>query len=78
MTQSIREDVMKSITKFATTTLCCFAGTWGLVENSHADAGGRLMPEQAAYDVRHYDLDLKVDVEKKFPPPPASGPCRSA
>lgn len=28
-------------------------------------SGGVLMPEQAAYDVKHYDLAVKVDVEKQ-------------
>lgn len=28
-------------------------------------SGGPLMPEQAAYDVKHYDLALKVDVDQK-------------
>ncbi|HSR69186.1 MAG TPA: M1 family metallopeptidase [Acidobacteriota bacterium] len=29
------------------------------------DSGGALSPEQAAYDVRHYSLELKVDPEEK-------------
>ncbi len=29
------------------------------------DSGGVLMPEQAAYDVKHYDLAVKVDVENQ-------------
>ena len=30
------------------------------------DTGGPLMKEQAAYDVQHYDLSLRVDPKKKF------------
>lgn len=26
------------------------------------DSGGPLMPEQAAYDVKHYDLDVRIDI----------------
>jgi hypothetical protein len=29
------------------------------------DSGGVLMPEQAAYDVKSYDLNLRVDIENK-------------
>jgi aminopeptidase N len=29
------------------------------------DSGGPLMPEQAAFDVKRYDLDLRVDVDAK-------------
>ena len=37
-----------------------------VLEIARADGGGRLMPEQAAYDVRHYDLDLQIDIEQQF------------
>ncbi|MBU1370524.1 MAG: hypothetical protein KJ754_10540, partial [Bacteroidetes bacterium] len=30
---------------------------------SFADSGGALKPEQAAYDVTYYDLDLSIDPE---------------
>ena len=30
------------------------------------DSGGKLMPEQAAYDVTFYDLDLTVDPDNRF------------
>jgi aminopeptidase N len=30
------------------------------------DSGGPLMPEQAAYDVRQYDLNLRIDPKKHF------------
>jgi aminopeptidase N len=30
-----------------------------------ADSGGLLMPQQAAYDVTYYDLDLSIDPEEK-------------
>ncbi len=33
------------------------------VKNQMLDSGGVLLPEQAAYDVRHYDLELKIDPE---------------
>ena len=33
--------------------------------NSYADSGGPLSPEQAAYDVIFYDLDLSIDPTTK-------------
>ena len=32
---------------------------------SYADSGGPLSPEQAAYDVKFYSLDLEIDIENK-------------
>lgn len=29
------------------------------------DSGGILLPEQAAYDVKSYDLDLRLDIKDK-------------
>ena len=29
------------------------------------DSGGEIMPEQAAYDVHFYDLDLNIDPDEK-------------
>lgn len=36
------------------------------VRSAVEDSGGPLMNEQAAYDVEHYDLSLRVDPAKKF------------
>ena len=31
-----------------------------------SSSGGPLMPEQAAYDVKSYDLDLKIDRRRNY------------
>ena len=56
--------MMSPLIKIVGTVLCV---VYSLIisEISHADAGGNLSSEQAAYDVRHYDLDLKVDVDRR-------------
>ncbi len=41
--------------------LLLFAGLGGCSSTSAQDSGGPLPPEQAAYDVFHYDLDVAVD-----------------
>ena len=38
----------------------------GSPKTSIYDSGGLLMPEQAAFDVNFYDLNLKVDPERKW------------
>ena len=39
---------------------------YGISINDTSDSGGQLIPEQAAYDVRHYDLNLTIEPAKKF------------
>lgn len=41
--------------------LLLFSGLGGCSSTSAQDSGGPLPPEQAAYDVFHYDLDVAVD-----------------
>ena len=38
----------------------------GVVEASYASADRLLVPEQAAYDLRHYDVNLTIDADKKM------------
>jgi aminopeptidase N len=44
---------------------------WALAAGSvsaqyvRSDSGGVLMPEQAAYDVKSYDLDLRIDIQNR-------------
>ncbi|WP_263788695.1 M1 family metallopeptidase [Salinibacter grassmerensis] len=47
------------------TLLLLFAGLGGCSPTSAQDSGGPLLPEQAAYDVFHYDLDVTVDPGRK-------------
>lgn len=64
----------KSASRFATVLFACLVGlVWpGAPARAQRDvgvrpssSGGPLMPEQAAYDVTRYDLDLRIDPEKR-------------
>jgi aminopeptidase N len=45
--------------------LTFFSASCFFAQDYNGDSGGRLMPEQAAYDVYFYDLDLTFDIESR-------------
>ncbi len=49
-----------------TFTLFFFINTALFAQIGIMDTGGPLMPEQAAFDVQYYGLDLKIDPDKRF------------